>query len=156
MSPAGFLLLALGISIAGSLLLWARNHKPGGIDSSIDDFRRELAALSPERSPDAVVREQSRLRAEGRWIDAPAPAPPSGADAPSVVVHGEHDDRHEVLDAEWVHEGDVEIASEIEDGHEDGFDVHGGGDAVDVEAELLDDHQGGGYFDDLYRDDEER
>ena len=45
MSNAAFLLLALGLSVVGSLLIWLLNRKPKTFMSSIDDFSREMKAL---------------------------------------------------------------------------------------------------------------
>lgn len=48
MDAVAFLLLALGVSVLGSLLLVFRHRKPTlGTDDSIAAFRREMDALSP-------------------------------------------------------------------------------------------------------------
>jgi hypothetical protein len=57
MANAAFLLVAIGVSIVGSLLLWLRHRKPKTFMSSIDDFQREMTALG---------REQDE-KANGRW-----------------------------------------------------------------------------------------
>ena len=59
MSGLAFLLIALAISVVGSLLLWARTRRPGSVDSGIDAFRREMRALSPHRG-------QGRVPEDGR------------------------------------------------------------------------------------------
>lgn len=65
MNPGAFLLLALFISAVGTLLLWARSRpRRLHMNDSIAGFKRELAALSPDRSPDVFVREHSRKRSE--------------------------------------------------------------------------------------------
>jgi len=46
-SPASFLLFALGVSVVGSVVLWLRHRRPVGVGATIDAFRRELDALSP-------------------------------------------------------------------------------------------------------------
>ncbi len=40
---------AVVLSAVGSFVLWARAHKPRSLESGIDEFNRELNALSPER-----------------------------------------------------------------------------------------------------------
>ena len=48
MDAVMFLLVALGVSVVGSLFLVFRNRKPPlGMDDSITAFRREMDALSP-------------------------------------------------------------------------------------------------------------
>jgi hypothetical protein len=49
MNALVFLLVALLLSLLGSIVLWLRNRKPTSLHSSIDSFRREMNALSPER-----------------------------------------------------------------------------------------------------------
>jgi hypothetical protein len=48
---AAFLLIAVGLSVVGSVLIWLLNRKPKTFMSSIDDFSREMKALG--RDPDA-------------------------------------------------------------------------------------------------------
>jgi hypothetical protein len=43
----GFLLVAVALSIAGSLGLWLRHRQPTSLDHGIDEFRREMDALRP-------------------------------------------------------------------------------------------------------------
>jgi hypothetical protein len=62
MSPAAFLLIAIGVSLVGSVIVLIRAREPKRtMHDTITGFKRELAALSPERSPDADVRETSRM-----------------------------------------------------------------------------------------------
>jgi hypothetical protein len=63
MSAGAFLLLAVGFSIAGSLLIWVLNRKPKTFMSSIDDFSREMKALG--REPDAPAGGRRRKRPAG-------------------------------------------------------------------------------------------
>jgi len=42
-----FLLIAFGLSIGGSLILWWRNRDPTSVDFGISEFQREMRALSP-------------------------------------------------------------------------------------------------------------
>ena len=48
MSALVFLLIALAISIVGSVVLWLRHRKPSSLEHTIDAFSREMQALSPE------------------------------------------------------------------------------------------------------------
>jgi hypothetical protein len=47
-SGAVFLLIAVGLSVVGSLLLGLRRRKPTSLDHGIRSFRREMDALSPD------------------------------------------------------------------------------------------------------------
>ena len=42
-----FLLIAFGLSIGGSLILWLRHRDPTSVDHGIDAFQREMRALAP-------------------------------------------------------------------------------------------------------------
>jgi len=42
-----FLMIAVVISVVGGLVLYLRNRAPTGLDSGIDNFRREMQALAP-------------------------------------------------------------------------------------------------------------
>ena len=44
-----FLFIALVLSIGGSLVLWWLHRKPTSLDHGIDEFAREMRALSPDR-----------------------------------------------------------------------------------------------------------
>lgn len=46
MSNAAFLLIAIAVSIVGSMFLWLRTRKPQTFMSSIDNFQQEMAALA--------------------------------------------------------------------------------------------------------------
>jgi hypothetical protein len=46
-TPIAFLLLAVVISVVGSLVLYMRSRTPTSLDSGIDNFRREMQALAP-------------------------------------------------------------------------------------------------------------
>ena len=48
MSALVFLLIALAISIVGSVVLWLRHRKPSSLEHTIQAFSREMQALSPE------------------------------------------------------------------------------------------------------------
>jgi hypothetical protein len=48
-----FLMIAVVISVVGSLVLYLRNRTPSSLESGIDNFRREMQALAPrdEQAP---------------------------------------------------------------------------------------------------------
>ena len=49
MSNLLFLGLAVAITAVGCTVIWLRQRKPGGVDTGIDAFKRELEALAPDR-----------------------------------------------------------------------------------------------------------
>ena len=51
MSALVYLLVAIALSIVGSLFLWYRHSRPKSLESGIDEFSRELRALAPKRDP---------------------------------------------------------------------------------------------------------
>jgi hypothetical protein len=44
-----YLLVAVGLSVIGSVILWLRHRRPRSLESGIDEFSRELRALAPKR-----------------------------------------------------------------------------------------------------------
>lgn len=56
MSGAVFLLIAVVISVLGSLALWLRHSKPTSLESSVDNFTREMKALAPRDDPASPAR----------------------------------------------------------------------------------------------------
>ena len=49
MTAAVFLLVAVGISVLGSFVLWLRyRQRPHSVESGIDEFSRGMQALAPE------------------------------------------------------------------------------------------------------------
>jgi hypothetical protein len=44
--------MALAISCVGTMVVVLRNRTPRSLDSSIDDFRREMQALAPRGGDD--------------------------------------------------------------------------------------------------------
>jgi hypothetical protein len=69
---AAFVLIAIAVSALGSLLLWLLHRRPRTFTSSIDDFQREMKALS--RTDDELRsrrRSPLRVRASSRR-DEPA------------------------------------------------------------------------------------
>ena len=47
-----FLLIAFGLSVGGSMVLWLRHRDPTSVDHGISEFQREMRALSPDKSDD--------------------------------------------------------------------------------------------------------
>jgi hypothetical protein len=47
-----FLAIAVVVSVVGTLVLWARNRDATTLDHGVDEFRREMDALSPEKPAD--------------------------------------------------------------------------------------------------------
>ena len=43
-----YLLVPLVIVLVASFVMWARNRQPTSLQSGVDDFRREMQALSPD------------------------------------------------------------------------------------------------------------
>jgi hypothetical protein len=51
-SGLSFLLIALVLSVLGSLGIWIRHRPPTSLDHGIDEFRKEMRALAPDpRAP---------------------------------------------------------------------------------------------------------
>ncbi|MEN3314368.1 MAG: hypothetical protein V7605_602 [Acidimicrobiaceae bacterium] len=46
-----YLGLALGISLVGCLVLWARSRRPRSMEHSMKEFSKELGALAPDDPP---------------------------------------------------------------------------------------------------------
>ena len=55
MSGFVFLLIAIGISVVGSLVLFARHRAPTSMEHGVTEFQREMRALAP-RPDQAHVR----------------------------------------------------------------------------------------------------
>lgn len=49
MSNLLYLVVALALSVLGSVALWYRHRKPRSVEYGVDEFQRELRALAPER-----------------------------------------------------------------------------------------------------------
>jgi len=60
---AAFVLIAIGLSVVVSLVIWLASRKPQTFMSSIDDFEREMKALG--RDPSSGRPSRSRRRAPG-------------------------------------------------------------------------------------------
>jgi hypothetical protein len=61
---AAFVLIAVAVSALGSLLLWAIHRRPRTFMSSIEDFQREMKALSQEEEKQQA-RHRPSLRGRG-------------------------------------------------------------------------------------------
>lgn len=51
MSPLGFLLIAVVLSLLGTLALWLHHRRPTSMEAGIDEFHRGMKALAPEDQP---------------------------------------------------------------------------------------------------------
>lgn len=49
MTALSFLLIALVVSVVGTVVLWARHRQSDSPDASIDEFNAKMRALSDER-----------------------------------------------------------------------------------------------------------
>ena len=49
MSNLVYLLVAVGLSIVGSLFLWFRHRRPRSMEYELETFKRELDAIAPQR-----------------------------------------------------------------------------------------------------------
>ena len=67
MGNAAFVLIAVAVSALGSLLLWALHRRPRTFMSSIDEFQREMKALSHEEEEQA--REQRQPARPGEQVE---------------------------------------------------------------------------------------
>ena len=47
-----FLLIAVAVSAFGTLVLWMRNRGSTSLDHGVEEFQREMRALSPDRPDD--------------------------------------------------------------------------------------------------------
>ena len=53
MSGLIFLVVALALSVVGSVALWLRHREPTSVERSVEDFTREMHALAPPHRPDS-------------------------------------------------------------------------------------------------------
>ena len=72
-----FLGIALGLSLAGCLVLWFRSRQPGSMEAHIRDFARELEALAP-----GPLGNRTRGRQGNRDDREPRPQPRPGPERP--------------------------------------------------------------------------
>jgi hypothetical protein len=49
MSGLGFLMIAVVLSVSGSVVLWYRHRPPTSLRHGIDSFQREMKAIAPDR-----------------------------------------------------------------------------------------------------------
>ena len=52
MSNLLYLVVAVALSVVGSLILWFRHRKPTSMEHGIESFNKELRALAPEQRSD--------------------------------------------------------------------------------------------------------
>jgi hypothetical protein len=72
-----YLLVALGLSVVLSMIVWLVQRKPKTFMSSIDDFRREMDALARDPA-DSDTRRRQRTARPANQPDAIMPAPQQG------------------------------------------------------------------------------
>lgn len=77
MSNAAFVLIAIGLSVVFSLLIWLVSRKPQTFMSSIDDFEREMKALGHD-SRSSGGRRRRRSRGDPSRRPAPGESTSSG------------------------------------------------------------------------------
>lgn len=70
MGNAAFVLIAVSVAALASLLLWLLHRRPRTFMSSIDEFQREMKALSHE--DEEQPRRRPTLRVRAPHPDAPA------------------------------------------------------------------------------------
>jgi hypothetical protein len=78
MSNAAFVLIAVGLSVVVSLVIWLFSRKPQTFMSSIDDFEREMRALGGETPAGRTSRRRRR------------PDPGAPRRGPSAAASEEH------------------------------------------------------------------
>lgn len=78
MSPVGFLLIAVVIGVAGSIIVVLRNRQDGHPDRAMDEFRREMDALAPP--PMQLDQPETRTRIPFRPGELADPVGESGND----------------------------------------------------------------------------
>lgn len=44
-----YLIVAVGLSVLGSVLIWYRTRRPRSMEYELETFKRELDAIAPER-----------------------------------------------------------------------------------------------------------
>jgi len=66
MSVLSYILVPVLLVTIYSIAVWMRNRKPTSIESGVDEFRREMQALSPEE-----------IRQERRRVTRPSGPPPA-------------------------------------------------------------------------------
>lgn len=49
-------MLAVIISVLGSLFVWFRHARPRSLENSVDSFSREMQALAPRETPTTEAR----------------------------------------------------------------------------------------------------
>jgi hypothetical protein len=47
-----FLLIAVVVSVVGTLVIWMRNRGSTSVDHGVEEFQREMRALSPDKRDD--------------------------------------------------------------------------------------------------------
>ncbi len=88
MSNAAFVLIAIGLSVVVSLLIWLVNRKPQTFMSSIDDFEREMKALGRDTPTGRPSRSRRRARPLPTGLPSKPPSTPPTADRHDSTAAG--------------------------------------------------------------------
>jgi hypothetical protein len=75
MGNAAFLLVAVGVSVVGSLWLWWSHRRPRRSMSSVEEFQREMDALGRKPAPSSRPRRRATPQAPGTTPPPDAPKP---------------------------------------------------------------------------------
>lgn len=73
-----FLIGAIGLSVAGSLILWLRHRPPRSPLSGIADFNQEMSALRRDRPGPGMAPPPGGVRGERHGVRTVRPIPEPG------------------------------------------------------------------------------
>lgn len=71
MTAIAFLLIVVGVSALGGIVLWLQHRQPSNMESGVDAFKREMEALAPPSDVDRPARKR---------VARPTRQPRSGSD----------------------------------------------------------------------------
>ena len=66
MSQLVYLLIAVVLSVLGSVWLWYRHRRPPSLERGIEEFAKELRALSPDQREGRSARQPRSGRGDRR------------------------------------------------------------------------------------------
>ncbi|MGK2949983.1 MAG: hypothetical protein ACSLFP_15530 [Acidimicrobiales bacterium] len=58
MNAIAFLLIVVGVSALGGIVLWLQHRQPSNMESGVDAFKREMDALAPPPDGDRPPRKR--------------------------------------------------------------------------------------------------
>jgi hypothetical protein len=73
-----FLLIVVGVSALGGIVLWLQHRQPSNMESGVDAFKREMEALAPPDEADRPPRK--RVARPDRRERTTGPGPSSRPD----------------------------------------------------------------------------